>query len=328
VIPTIATVVDAHPWEEALVHTARAAGLARIRRRCLGPADVEGVVDEVDAVVLGGDTPWVSAPLIAGWSARTAVVGIVGGSSDPMCRVLAAGGCTAVLPRSAPPTVVLAEIACAERITPPGPPRGSVLAVTGARGAPGVTEIALALSWLAAGSRRTLLVEADGEAPSLGLRLGIPPRPAGRPARVGALDVLTTPPDGSGLAAVLAAQLVAASRDAYELTVVDRGAGPPAGGVDATILVADPSPVGLVRTALLLARWEAAAPLLVGNRLDPDDDGALRRLRSATGLEPAAVVPDAGRIRAGDIPPRRLLAAVEPLLAAVSEGGAVATEDP
>lgn len=327
-IPTIATVLDAHPWEEDLVRTARSAGLARVRRRCLDPGEVEAVVDGVDALVLGADTPWISAPLVARWSSRTAVVGVVAGDDDPMARVLAAGGCAVLVPRTAPPAAVLGEIAFLDRAGAPdeGAGTGTVAAVTGARGSPGVSEIALALAWLASRSRRALLVEEDFEAPSLGLRLGLPPLSPGRPRTLGRLDVLTVPVRGSGIAAVLAGRLVAASREPYDLTVVDRG--PEAGRTaDRTVLVADTSPSGLVRAARLVERWEAPAPLLVANRTDRGDEAALRSLRAATGLDPVAVVPTIP-LEWGRVPPEALLEAVRPLLAAVSDGGPVRAEHP
>lgn len=330
-IPTIATVVDAHPWEEALVRSARTAGLARVRRRCLDPGEVEAVVDDVDALLLGADIPWVSAPLVARWSSRTAVIGVVAGDADPMARVLAAGGCTLLVPRTAPPAAVLGEIAF---LDDPGDPgleavTGTVVAVTGARGAPGVSEIALALAWLASRSHRALLVEEDIEAPSLGLRLGLPPLSPGRPRRLGSLDVLTVPVREPGIAGVLAGQLVAASRESYELTVVDRGTETAAGRLaDRIVLVADGSPAGLVRAARLVERWEAPEPLLVANRMDRRDDAALRSLRAATGLDPVAVVPTVP-LEWGRVPPGAIVEAVGPLLGAVlSDGSPVRAEHP
>lgn len=315
-IPTIATVVDAHPWEEALVTTARLAGLARVRRRCIDPAEVESVVDEVDVLVVGGDTPWVSAPLLARWSSRTSVVGVVAGDTDPMRAVLSHGGCAAVLDRSTPPAAVLGEIAFLERrprFPQPVRPSGKVVAVIGPRGAPGISEIALAMAWIASASRRTLLVELDHEAPSLGLRLGLPPGRPSRPAQVGRLEVLTAPLGSSGLSAALMAHVLVASRQAYSLTVTDRGTGP--GPLpDDIVLVSDTSPAGLVRTARLLSEWTCAAPILVANRTDPADEGSLRRLRAATGLEPAAVVPSLPRIEWGEPPPPAILTRVTPVL--------------
>ena len=48
---------------------------------------------------------------------------------------------------------------------------------TGGGGAPGRTEIALALAWIASGRGVCTLVDADLSAPGLAVRLGIPPRP-------------------------------------------------------------------------------------------------------------------------------------------------------
>lgn len=336
-IPTIATVIDAHPWEEALVRTARLGGLARVRRRCIDPAEVESVVDEVDVLIVGGDTPWVSAPLLARWSSRTSIVGVVAGNTDPMRAVLSHGGCAAVLDRSTPPAAVLGEISFLERrggIPRPVRPSGKVVAVVGPRGAPGISEIAVAMAWLASSSRRTLLVELDDQAPSLGLRLGLPPGPSNRPARVGRLEVFTAPLGSSGFSASLVAHVLAASLETYSLTVTDQGTG--RGPLpDDIVLVSDTSPAGLVRTARLISEWTAATPVLVANRTDPADEGSLRRLRAATGLEPAAVIPPLPRIEWGEPPPPAILTRVSSVLelvwrddrALLSDDGSIGAEN-
>lgn len=71
--PTMATVMSPRPWEARLVAAAVETGLVRLVARCYNPHDVL----QVNAVVVGSETPWITASLIARWrSAHISVVGI------------------------------------------------------------------------------------------------------------------------------------------------------------------------------------------------------------------------------------------------------------
>lgn len=321
-VPAIATVFDPHPWEESLVAVARSTGLARVVRRCVDPAGVEGVLGDVDAVVIGADAPWLSVPLLARWSTRTTIVGVVAGPEDPMRRAFVRGGCL-VVDRSTPAAALLAGIGLLDppRQAPP-PPGGKAVAVVGPRGAPGVSEIALGLACLAARTASTLLAELDHEAPSLGLRLGLSPTDGAATRTAGPLDILSAPLRPGALATAVTTELLAAGRRLFDVTVCDHGTDRPAEtSHDGIVLVTETSPAALVRTARLLADWMGAPPLVVANRTRPDDEPAIRRLRAATGLEPAAVVPTVSDVVWGEPPPPTLLTHLEALAAVLDLSG-------
>jgi hypothetical protein len=315
VTPAIATVVTARPWEPGLVELARTTGLARVIRRCLDVEDVDAVVGAIDAVVVGADTPWLGATLVRRWQrAGVMVVGMADPGDGPGRRLLERSGCDAIHSEADPPTTLLALVGAwaGERAPAPTPPP---ITVIGPRGAPGRSEVALGLAWMLAASGRTLLVELDGEAPSLGLRLGLPPATAdcltSRPW--GPLEAMTVPLQPGPFPAALATRLVEAARSEFSHVVLDPG---PGGGGGDPVVVCEPSPAGIIRVGRLFAGWEGPPPRLVVNRAPLDREGrqrALAGVRAASGLEPDAVLPFVHHLRWGCPPPPTMLEALRPL---------------
>lgn len=83
----MATVLSPRLWEARLVAAAVETGLVRLVARCYNPQDVP----TVDAIVVGSETPWIRASLIAKWRAgRISVIGIFPQSDrvaiDLFCR--------------------------------------------------------------------------------------------------------------------------------------------------------------------------------------------------------------------------------------------------
>lgn len=213
----------------------------------------------------------------------------------------------------------------------PVPPIGRLVAVTGPRGAPGRTEIALALG-VAWAAHQTAVVDLDLAAPGLALRAGIPPRPDLADVAAGLAESGCLPPGTlrrmAGTRLVVGshrsvppgvARLVAeAVLRAVPVVIVDAG---PAGPDDPLlaranriVLVLEGSPAGIVRTAEFLSGWHLRPPELVVNRVRPGDHcDVVMAVRRWTGLDPAVVVGERAAVRmaarrAG--PPDRRLARV------------------
>jgi hypothetical protein len=308
--PAVATVVTAAPWERELVTAARLGGLVRMIGRCRSPFDVDQALERVDAVVIGAETSWLSPALIRRWrSTGTVVVGMVPPGDRPAAEMMAAGGADVVFGHHEPPVRVLAAVVSGSPMVRPPAFDAVVATVVGPRGAPGRSEIALALAWALAPRRRTLLVELDGDAPGLGLRLGLEPHPgldrsdpslgtAPRYRRHDPIEVLTLPPDLGPLSQSLTSRVVDAARAEFGCVVIDAGPRLPESlGLDpgVPVMVVEPTPIGLVRASRMAAAWSGPQPVVVANRMAPGDEASLRSIRAATGLEPVATVPDLGK---------------------------------
>ncbi len=321
--PRLATVVTARPWESELVAFARATGTARVVARLCEPAELERIADAVDVVVVGAETPWATPALLRRWSRRgLPIIGVFPAGDQPAARLLRAGRPAEVFADSAPAPAIVAAARLLALDRPPVRPEGALVGVLGPPGAPGRSELALALAWGMAADRRTLLVDLDRSAPSLAVRLGLPPRPdagtvgdliraegelgAGALHRVGDLDVIPGPaPSASGpISDGLLAEVVLAARGSFEAVVADLGPAvgddPLVATCDRVVLVCEASPVGLVRGATLAADWCGPTPELVLNRTVPEAEEAEEAVAAARrwiGLEPAAVVPQDEEVR-------------------------------
>ncbi len=276
----VATVISGSGWEHRLVRQTRGMGSVQVVARCATAAEVALALPRVDAVVIGADVAWMTHHAVSFWHrAGASVIGIA--SNDPERTLLARAGCDAVFGTDVAPADLLGVATAAL-------PRrgGTVVTVGGPRGAPGRTEVALGLAWAAAAHGPTLLVESDSEAPSLGLRLGLPPGSGSTPVGVGPIDVLTLPVRPGPLSQTMLDRVVLGATGRYSLVVVDSG---PRFETGTRIMVVTPAPVVAVRAARMLATWDGDPPMLVANRVDHDDQ--VKGLRAATGLEPDAVVP-------------------------------------
>ena len=174
----VATVLSAREWESRLVAAARTSASVRLVLRAFLPDEVIEHSHELDVVVVGSETPWVSTARLAAWvRAGIRVVGIHPMGDRPAADRLASAGVDLVLSDDLPAETILREIRLLEPAAERSDPSHPLVAVTSGGGAPGRTEIALALAWTLAGRARCTLVDADLTAPGLAVRLGIPPRP-------------------------------------------------------------------------------------------------------------------------------------------------------
>ncbi len=341
--PRVATVLSARDWESGLVVQAKETAEVRLVLRAYRPEEVEEEAHRLDVVVAGAETTWVTPARIAAWRRRgLRVVGIFPCGDGPARQRLVAGGADEVLSDDTP----AGEVVRAIRLLRPAAaladpqPTARVVAVTGPPGAPGRTEVALALAWGWAARRRTLLLDLDLDASCLAVRLGRPPRPDLVDAAEGVHETGALPPGaimecgplglvvGStrrGDASVpphLVTDVAAAAASLAELVVLDAGArrgdDPLVKGADLAVLVAEASPVGLVRAARLAADWAGPRPWLVLNRVHRSHTAeVVAAARRWTGLDPAALVPERAAItlaaRAARPPARALRRALRRL---------------
>jgi MinD-like ATPase involved in chromosome partitioning or flagellar assembly len=225
---------------------------------------------------------------------------------------MASAGAQLVLADDLPAEAMLREIRLIEPAAERSQPSHPLLAITGGAGAPGRTEVALALAWRRSGRGRCILVDADLEAPSLAVRLGVAPRPdladavdavhiAGDLAPdlihpAGRLGIVTGShrPGEPPLRPEPVFDVVDAARTGATV-VVDTGRWPLGAEIvkaaTTAVVVADASPSGIVRGAALLAEWAGPPPVLVINRATTRVGDVVQAARRWTGLDPAAVIP-------------------------------------
>ena len=341
--PRVATVLSPRDWESTFVAHAREAATVRLVLRAFVPDEVSAESDRIDVVVAGAETSWVTPARIRAWRrSGLRIVGIHARGDEPARERLSAGGADEILPDDAGPDAIARSALLLEPAAPivAEQAAGRLVVVTGARGAPGRTEVAIALAWIGAGTTSTLLMDLDLEAPGVAVRLGVPPRPDVTDAadavlaagalpdsmvqRIGSLGLLVGSHRAGepGLRPGLVDDLVDAARMAHGTVVVDAGPWPASERLvkQATLaaLVAAPSPNAIVRTARIAAEWSGPPPSLVVNQTVRDPRAAVDSLRRWVGLEPAAVISRrravAARAHSARGPHPHLLRALAPLM--------------
>ncbi|MEN8234272.1 MAG: hypothetical protein ABFR89_05050 [Actinomycetota bacterium] len=327
----VATVLSARDWEPGLVSHARETAELRIVLRAFQPREIEEHADDIDVVVAGGEVSWVTPTQIASWQrAGLGVLGIHPREDEPAAEMLRMSGVDELLPDSADVRTIVTAI---RFISPSAGPidrdgTGSVIAVLGPRGAPGTTEVALGLAWESAGKTTTLLVDLDMAAPSIAIRLGLPPRPdisdvADHVRQTGEIATETIHRSGpisvvtgshrigeAPLRPSMVDDVIDAATAAFGRVVVDLGTAaaddPILKRSDTAVLVIDASAVGVVRAAHLVAGWSGPPPTIVLNRATPRSRAdVVDAAREWTGIEPAAVIPDRPSIRAAALAAKR-----------------------
>lgn len=319
----VATILSAREWESALVSHAKETASLRVVLRAYRPADIELHASDIDVVVAGGEVSWVTSRQITTWRRLGfGVVGVHPAGDGPAAQLLEAGGANEVVPDSIDTPALVQAIRFVapmdERVT--GSDRGRVVSVMGPRGAPGCTEIALAIASSLCDSGSAVLVDADISAPALAVRLALPPRPDVTDAadgvradgaispeclhRVGRLSVVTGShrPGEARLRDTMIAGVIDAAAAQFDYVVVDIGADSDGGSLveesDSVLFVVDGSAIGIVRAAQITSRWIGPQPALILNRVDPRDRAqVVDATRKWTGLEPAAVVLDRRKVR-------------------------------
>lgn len=319
----VATVLSVRDWEPALVSVARDSAVLRIVVRAFRPHDIDRYVDDIDVIVVGGDTSWLTPAHIRGWRNRgPAVLGIAPVGDEPAADLLAAGGAEDVVLDTIPVEALVQAIrfVAPESRIPSPDPAARCIGVVGARGAPGCTEVAVAFAESVAADSSCILVDLDVEAPSVAVRLGLEPRPdladaidavhadgSLDPATVqhmGPLSVIVGPHRavGSEFRTSHIEGVIRAAANQWSTVVMDLGSSTSVHGfleyVDDAILVVDASALGIVRASQLIERWIGPAPALVLNRVDPSTrETTIDAVRRWTGLEPAVVVADRRAVR-------------------------------
>ncbi len=309
--PAVATVLSPRMWEPDLVGHARRTAAVRIVGRAYEPEDLLRM-GSLEAVVVGAETSWLTAALIRSWRSRGwRVLGLHPANDTPGRRVLEQGGADLVAPDSTHPEQLLRTLS-SWAAEPLGHREGGrITTVTGARGAPGRTTVAVALA--RAGRTPTLLLDAD-PLPNIGPALGLGPGPEladlidGLRNDSGFIG-LAHPGDGlavlcpeSGehpLAGALVCELAMSMGTEFATVILETG--PPGPHLsrmlrvsEQAVLVVDGTPQGLIRAARLLDDWPVDAPRVILNRIRGDTEVLLRSARSALGLEPEALIPRFG----------------------------------
>lgn len=322
-IPRVATVLSAREWESDLVALARDTASVRLVLRAYQPDDIESQAQNIDVVVAGAETSWVTPAQVASWRrAGLLVVGVYPSEDRPALELLEAGGAHETISDDVPVSSILQLLrllpSVGERVSEDA--EGHIVAVVGARGAPGRTEIALALAWNWAAQTRTLLLDLDLEAPSLAIRVGRPPRPdiadvadgvrssgelaEGDVQRFGPISLVVGShrPGEPPLRSTLVEDVVEAAAATYATVVVDTGPAQEDDRIlkrsDHAVLVAEGSATGLVRASRLVANWAGPPPVLLLNRVPRGKvEDVVVAARRWTGLEPSLLIPDRRRIR-------------------------------
>lgn len=320
-IPRIATIAGPL-WESELVDRARLTGSLRITQRAFHPAQVDLAIRKrrSQAVLVGADTPWLTPGLVAAWRDMGALVMGINDPHHPGARrLLEDRGCEFVLSDPDPEwvaSVIRTALPAASR-DPAARPGPKVVAVGGPRGAPGRSEVAIGLAWLAARTGSCLLVEADN-APGLGLRLGLPPPSTPhQTSTTHGVDLLLWSPHRSAVGLLAGGW---SRMHEYETTVIDLGPSPDAfeQWPGERVVVCDVRPSGIVRGACFLGKLNGLRPpWVIANRLEADErlrEQILLQMEDWAGRRADAQIGVLHDLEWGKPPPTSIQAALEPLI--------------
>ena len=339
----VATVLSAQEWEPRLVAHSRETAELRIVLRAFQPDEIEERANEIDVVAAGAEVAWVTPAQISAWRRKgLSVLGVYPHGDTPAAAMLEAAGVDEIVPDDTDAESLITAI---RFLAPPADrdasvDTGSAIAVIGARGAPGSTEVALGLALNAAERGPSVLIDLDLDAPSIAIRLGLAPRPditdvadqvraTGRidPASlhsVGSLEVVTGShrPGEGAIRSTMVEDVVEVATSQYDTAVLDLGAAPPDDRIlkraDQAILVVDGSAVGVVRAARLVAEWSGPPPQIVVNRAARHEhDQLIEAVLRWTGIEPVAVIDDRRSVRTAALrarhPDRQFRRALDPV---------------
>lgn len=312
----VATVLSAREWEPALVAHANETAAVRIVLRAFQPRDIETHLADIDVVIASGDVTWVTPHQIATWRRLgLAVIGVYPPGDDPAASLLELGGVDEALPDSTEVSALVQAIrfvAPTRRLEEPAQ-RGTVTAVLGTHGAPGCTEVALGIALVGNGAPSTVLIDADFDAPSLAVRLGVAPRPDIADAAdivraegtldtscvrtVHRIDVIpgSHRDEEPTIRPHMLSGLIEAAASCYARVVIDLGSAPPSDEIvetfDEVLLVMEASPIGIVRAAKTTQNWFGPKPRLIVNKVDAKSrTEVVEAVRRWTGLDPGALI--------------------------------------
>ncbi len=332
--PRVATVLTAREWETNLATAARATSAIRLVARAYEPSDLSG---DLDVVVAGAETAWVTPSFIKSWQNRgVRVLGLHPPGDGPARRMLEAVPADEIRPDSTSSIDLIHLTRVLGLDVRTAQPEGGLVVVTGPHGAPGRTEVAVALAHEFAKVGETLLLDLDTDAPSVSMRLGLTPSPSTLEAedavrssgllpdsviqRVGSLGVVVGSLGRRITSQAMIAELARAATQSAEFVVADMHAW--AGDdqliahAEHAVLVCDASPIGLIRGAEVAMHWSGPTPAVVLNRVSTNRQDLTAAARRAIGLDPAVMVADHGEIRASSV---RALPPVDSLRTALAE---------
>ena len=280
--PRIATVLSARDWEPNLVDAARRDPTVRVVRRAYDSQDLDRA-GPLDVVVVGAETSWITTSRIRSIRDNGArVIGVYPQGDRPGRDLLQRGGVDAALPDTTAPEQLLiaASMAATQHITPNR--GGRLISVTGPRGAPGRTEVALSLAQTFASRTPSAIIDLDTEAPSVTFRLGLDPGPdlgetidvvrtsdhliaRKAPIQQNLTVVGGASPSPSGMTSTVGvAALLDTVLASFEVTIADIGPWRPDQTIlatsDAGVIVCDAQPMSLIRAAGFVRDWEGPIP--------------------------------------------------------------------
>lgn len=103
--PSVASVISPRPWEKQLADAAAESGLVRMVGRCYNPEDLP---DDVDVIVVGSETPWLSGPIVAAWRRRgAAVIGVFAAPDRAAVALLCRAGVDQLFVETVDPVLIL-----------------------------------------------------------------------------------------------------------------------------------------------------------------------------------------------------------------------------
>jgi hypothetical protein len=311
--PTVATVLSGRSWEPRLVATARQTGRLRVAGRAYAPEDLRRY-GSIECVIVGSETAWLSKEFIHSWQRQGCrVVGLHPAGDQPGALLLA--GADLVVPHDQDPIDLVHRIGLLPFNTTPASPQTTVTAVSGVRGSPGGTTVAMALGSVL---RDSIVLDAD-PSPGLGPMFGLPADGGDDLTYDVALSetcqvrVKSTGNWSKVGAAVLPQTTITSQRQLRANVVVDTGLLDPQAALlrsaDHIVLVVEASNAGIARAAITLDCWTLPEPTLVLNKVR--DPSAVVACRYLLGLEPAAIIPHVP----DPTPEARVLAAIAHLSA-------------
>ncbi len=306
--PGVATVLSSRPWETEFVDLARRSARVRVVGRAYEPEDLHRM-GTIGSVVVGSETAWLSPAVIRAWRGRGwRVLGLHPADDAPGRHLLEQGGADLVAPDSTRPELLIRTIATWSTVPIESVGGATFTTVTGARGAPGRTTVAVALARVCGPG--TLLLDAD-PLPNLGPALGLGPGPdlsdlmgglrsdsgfVGLAHTGDGLAVLCPESGGHPLAGALLCELAMGARAGFAHIILETGPPSPDLGrmlraADRSILVVDGTLQGVIRAGHLVRDWPVEAPFVVVNRVQGDPEALRRSVRSALGIEPDVLLP-------------------------------------
>lgn len=313
--PRVATILTARPWEADLVETARVSALIRVVARAYSPEDIDH--RDLDVVVAGAETAWVSPAQIRIWRRLGCrVMGVYPKGDRPAQALLTRGGVDGIAPDTTTTVGLLRQLRALTMDPIPCSRVGRVIGVAGPHGSPGRTEVALALSKELRRLDPVTLIDLDADGPSLSLRLGLSPEPslldvgscvresgeipADMVRTVSGISVITGAFGRRIFPLQLARDVILAAAESTPWVVVDLGPhlpGPINLPVNDVIAVCDASPTGLVRAAEMIMQWSGPPPFLALNRVGTPRRDVVVAARRATGLDPVVTIPYQPEVR-------------------------------